>query len=517
MVGFLSILSSMDRRTFPWAVFLVFLLAITLPYLLARTASDTDTCFNGFLMNPSDGYSYLAKIEQGRNGSWLFQLPFTSNPNTGAPLFLYYLFLGHVSRLFGLSALAVIHIARVFNAIILFIVLWICTHYFSRKSHQMKIAALMLGGGMGWLILPWVSTPSDFWVAEGYPFLASFTNPHFPLAIALIAAMMILWKNSNLRCRLGIFLLGGVLLSIIQPFGVVIVALTLGLDWVFHLIRNKEISRTKAANLLAFCVGGVPYSIYLLIIIYSDPVLAEWNRQNVTPSPAFIDLFLSFSPGLLVILIGAFYAIKKKIVLDYVLVFWSIFTIGLSFIPFNLQRRFLLSGYIPVTLLALNILDLYSGRFSRIVSLVRNAFLPVVVLTPVLILIISYTGISTNNSQIYIDSCKDISNGASWLKQNAQQKSTVLSDAQTGLYLPAMADVRVVYGHPFETPKADERKNKVDQCFLNGNIEVCNQLISTENIDFVWLNQRNTDELLEYFGMFRKVFSSVSVNIYAID
>ncbi len=517
MVGFLSILSSMDRRTFPWAVFLVFLLAITIPYLLAWESSDADACFNGFLMNPSDGYSYLAKIEQGRNGSWLFQLPFTSDPNTGAPLFLYYLFLGHVARLFDLSALAVIHIARVFNAIILFIVLWISTLHFSRKLHQWKFAALMLGGGMGWLILPWVSTPSDFWVAEGYPFLASFTNPHFPLAIALIAAMMSLWKNSNLRFRLGIFLLGGLLLSIIQPFGMVIVGMTLGLDWVFHLIRNKEISRTKAGNLLAFSVGGVPYSIYLLVIIYRDPVLAEWNRQNITPSPAFIDLFLSFSPGLLVILFGTIYAIKKKIALDSVLVFWGIFTIGLSFMPFNLQRRFLLSGYIPVTLLALNLLDLFSGRFSRLVSLVRNAYLPVVVLTPLLILIISSTGILTKNLLIYIDSCKEFSDGASWIKQNAPRSSIVLSDAQTGLYLPALANVRVVYGHPFETPNADERKNEVDQCFLNGNTQVCNQIIRTEKIDFVWLNQRNSDEIKEYFGMYRKVFSSVSVNIYAID
>jgi len=141
------------------------------------------------------------------------------------------------------------------------------------------------------------------------------------------------------------------LLSIIQPFGVVIVAMTLGMDWIFRIIKQKRILGTGLPNLLAFIGGGLPYSIYLLILINRDPVLAEWNRQNVTPSPEFFDLLVSFSPGLLVIIAEVIYAIKKKIVLDPILVIWVIVTIGLSFIPFNLQRRFLLSGYIPFTLL----------------------------------------------------------------------------------------------------------------------------------------------------------------------
>ena len=42
---------------------------ITLPYLLAYRAGGSESYFAGFLLNPIDGQSYLAKMQQGCRGS----------------------------------------------------------------------------------------------------------------------------------------------------------------------------------------------------------------------------------------------------------------------------------------------------------------------------------------------------------------------------------------------------------------------------------------------------------------
>ena len=74
-----------------WVVTVVFLVILTLPYLLAWAAAGSDWVFVGFLINPLDGNSYFAKMQQGAAGEWLFRLPFTAEPGEGSFLFIFYL------------------------------------------------------------------------------------------------------------------------------------------------------------------------------------------------------------------------------------------------------------------------------------------------------------------------------------------------------------------------------------------------------------------------------------------
>jgi len=60
-----------------------------LPYLLAWRWAPEGTRFAGFLLNPIDGFSYLAKMRQGADGGWLFRLPYASDPGDGVLLFIY--------------------------------------------------------------------------------------------------------------------------------------------------------------------------------------------------------------------------------------------------------------------------------------------------------------------------------------------------------------------------------------------------------------------------------------------
>jgi signal peptidase I len=65
-----------------------------IPYVISNSMVDPDSMFSGFLLNPVDGFSYLAKMQQGSSGDWLFHLPYAAEPGEGALLFIYYIHLG---------------------------------------------------------------------------------------------------------------------------------------------------------------------------------------------------------------------------------------------------------------------------------------------------------------------------------------------------------------------------------------------------------------------------------------
>ncbi len=57
---------------------------ITIPYVYAFQAGSAEFDFGGFLINPTDGHSYLAKMQLGFQGGWKFALPYTAEPGEGA-------------------------------------------------------------------------------------------------------------------------------------------------------------------------------------------------------------------------------------------------------------------------------------------------------------------------------------------------------------------------------------------------------------------------------------------------
>ena len=85
------------RWALAWAG--VILAVSCVPYLIAWAATPSGYQFGGILVNPFDGYSYLAKMRQGWLGSWQFHLTYTPEPHEGAYVFLFYLALGHVAEL----------------------------------------------------------------------------------------------------------------------------------------------------------------------------------------------------------------------------------------------------------------------------------------------------------------------------------------------------------------------------------------------------------------------------------
>jgi hypothetical protein len=76
------------------------------------------------VINSQDLYTYLSYIEQSKQGSWLLQNLYTTEPQTGTLVRPSYVLIGKFAHIFNLTSLAAYHVARVFFSIIFCAVLY---------------------------------------------------------------------------------------------------------------------------------------------------------------------------------------------------------------------------------------------------------------------------------------------------------------------------------------------------------------------------------------------------------
>ncbi len=468
----------MSKKTFLLCL-IGFLLLISLPYLIAWLAGGERYVFGGFLVNPIDGNSYLAKMQEGIQGSWKFTLPYTSEVSRGEFIFLFYLFLGHLARISHTSAVIIFHIMRILAATwMVFELKKLFERSFPDSPIAMTIGFIwaLFGAGMGWLLLPTHVIPSDFWVAEGYPFLSAFVNPHFPLSIALLLSIL---RNSEGKPKIlavSIVFLFSLILAIIFPFGIVVGGIILLSRTVWEVIRKQY---SAIPFMAAFGIGGAPYVLYQYLITQNNPALFQWNLQNLTPAPAIWDLFLSFSPALILALIGIWSVIKKRQAFQFrTCLIWLIGSVILIYLPFNLQRRFIFGLYIPTVILAVYALN-QMLKNAKAHKLINNICGAASVLTNILILLIAFSGIVGKSDQYY--TTKGEYEAFHWISDNTTKETIILASPGSGLLIPAQTGRRVIYGHPFETIDAVEKEQMLTD-FWGG------QFTNHEEIDFITEN-----------------------------
>lgn len=493
----------------------VALLCWTLPYLAGWLSAGDTHQFLGFLLNPIDGNSYLAKMQLGRMGDWRFTLPYTAHPGEGAYLFLFYIALGHLARLLSLPLIVVFHAARILAAMFMLWAIWRFLQIIFRQEAVLIPSAFMLvtfGSGMGWLFSPLLGVTSDFWVAEAYPFLSGYVNPHFPLGIGLIMLILIqTYQTMSWKLKLSL-LLEGILLSIIMPFGIVVLAVILvgRIFWYGWHVKKWQV---ELAIWPLLAGGG--FLLYQFIAIQTDPVLSQWNSQNITVSPPLWDYLVSFSPVLLLAVIGIIRLGKGDKPSEWRLVMgWMVLGTVLILIPFSLQRRFLLAYYIPLALLAV----LYLGHLkpSR-----RKWIFPLLLILSIgsngVVMMTGFLGIQTRNVQLFIT--RDEADGFAWLDKVATERSLVLSSPQTGNILPALTTLRVIYGHPFETTRAEDEKKFVEGVFQSENSEAIaiEQLIQRQ-VAYVFYGPREKEfGYPEFLKRLPVVYENKTVTVYQLN
>jgi hypothetical protein len=465
-----------------------FIIVINLLLLIyGYLAAGPDRVFGGLLYNTIDGQSYFVKMKEGLNGNWRFTLAYSCEKSQGAYVFLYYLFLGHLTRWFGLTIPIVFHLARLINCGLLVFAL---ARLLSRVIPDERWAAralwlTCLGSGMGYVALLFGTLSDNERVAEAYPFLSIFGNPHFTLGMAIFVAIVIClmekdtWKTALAAGGLAL------VLAVVQPFMIVSMVMVSVLYAAWKVLREHRLD--FRVPILSGLGGGL-YLLYQYWALTTDPVLAEWTAQNVTPSPAWWDFILCLLPGLLFCLLAVFRRKRLAFQPHPVMIIWLVSLIVLVYTPFALQRRFMAGIYIPLVALAFLGVTAFLEK-SRLTRWFHNLIWALSLPGAIIFLLLPIYGISTRNEAFFLT--RGERDALTWLNESGKSGSLVMAGPSMGLFIPTYTQDCVFYGHPFETLNQEANELIVTNMYngVYGSSEAL-QYLSNKGVDYVLFGPR---------------------------
>jgi hypothetical protein len=491
--------AQITRQEWRWvAVWIAVALIVTsVPYLVGWLRSTPDRVFGGFAFAIEDGYSYLAKMKQGAEGLWLFQLPYTSEPHTPTLFYLFHLLLGKFSALTGLSTPLVYHLARVVFDAILLVVIYRFIAMFTAWRPVRRIAFLLiiLSGGLGWLLIlleqvNWLdSAPIDLISPEAYTFLILYGFPHLALARTLLLLGLIIWwskpardnQKSKIKNQKWIwaglcwFGMGWLVPFYVAVIGAIVIVGLLAEAIVARKIDWREVGRATLAGLIAS-----PPLIYTFVILAIDPIWQVWADQLVILSPHPLHYVLGYALVGLLAIIGIVKTWRRRVI-DPKLIGWLIAVPFLIYIPFSSQRRLIESWQIPLAFCAaIGLVYVVFPAWSRsrfVKRLTRRRRYTVHGLRSWLLAGILLLSATTYALMLIEQTMRMIArvelgfrDGAElaalrWLDQRVTYDDVILSSYNTGNFLPVMVDAKAFLGHGPETAFSDEKRGLVQQFY----------------------------------------------------
>jgi hypothetical protein len=510
-----------NRRIALLAAVLTALLT-TIPYLISTQLAPGASRFSGFLINPVDGFSYLAKMRQGMEGNWTFLLPYASVQGPRSFLFVYYILLGHLSRLLSIEPILTYHLARFLAAVIMFYLGYLVAELLCSHRHIRRFAySLMLfSSGLGWLALGIQQLQSsDMLIPESIPFLVAYSNPHFPLAAAAIlsAIYAILVRGWKRWQRLIMALISGFVLGAVLPFSYVsLLGVLVGgivfegwIVWRFRRVQQEWINMWLVLG--GSVIGALPWMIYDFWLSETHPILSAWNSQNLTLSPRVDAYLIGFAPLVFFSAIAVIRVQPWKNPAGRLMIAWIISGALLLYAPVDFQRRLSLGLAFPLCILAAwgwGAIGMKPER-RRLLAVLVIALMST---TNLLVISAGLSGVSeANPAVIYRENELE---SYRWIAEHVPVGSLVLAGERTGNRIPAFASVRVLYGHPFETPDALEQLEEIS--FLYGEQA---SLDSLHGAGISWVYRGNEESLTgdpAWLDLLTVRWSRGSVTIYEV-
>jgi len=501
-----------------WATIasVILVMASTLPYLIAYLTTPADLFYTGFLSNPVDGNTYLAKMQQGLRGEWLCRLAYTAEPHQGEFLFTYYVLLGHVARWTRLPLIVVFHLARVINGFALLLVLYYVAAHFVDEVLERRFAFVIasLGSGLGWLLALGEGMTVDLWVPEGYVFYSLYVNPHFPLAMAVMVLTLLWsvtpWGKAGVDWqRLIALALCAAILGVVQPFCLLTVGAVLLVYAIVRWGRSHRPPWREIASGAVIGAAGLPLAINDYLVSARNPAFASWSEQNQTLSPPPWDYAAGYGVVLLLALVGLWKAARQRRDKDVLLTLWVVCTAVLLYAPLRLQRRLAMGLIVPLGMLATMGWYALPRRCRRQRWLVWAG----ASLTHIFLIGVSLVGALTRHEALFVTG--DERAALDWLAAQAAPDALVIAAPQTGLYIPAWTGRRVFYGHRFETANAQVRQRQLIAFFESGE-----RSLLRERPDYLFYGPRErvlSGEEWQPDPSWKLAFRQGDVSVYAIS
>ncbi|RMG82385.1 MAG: hypothetical protein D6712_14705 [Chloroflexi bacterium] len=450
--------------------------------------------FMGVLHDYRNGAALLAKMQQGSQGQWLTQFHHTPEPHVGAIVQILYTALGQLTRFIGISPIVIFHVARVGASFLMYIALYqlaasIWSHIRTRRLFFV-IASLGAGFGWVWFFLTNDANIPDLNMPQMFVFYSTFINIHYPLAIAavsILAAIMIVALRPGMEESptlqnggLMAFLLGIALAFLypeaLVPFGVVLLILSVRMwlkrrRWVTHEWRWS----------LWILLPPLPIIAYDLLTIITNPAMAEWNSQNVSPAPNPFGLLLAFGIPLIFAAPGIYRAIRRfEPDGDQFMLLWLLAMLVAIYLPGTVQARFGLGLIIPIAYFATRALVDFWLPVMKLRPLIVVALIPIMAGSQLFSLFFPVVPLVVGRPQdargLLLE--RDYLAMFEWLDTQIRRDDVVvLTSPNVGIWLPVWTNARAVYGHPVETFDADVKRRAVVHWYQEAANETCLPLL----------------------------------------
>jgi hypothetical protein len=446
--------------------------AVTLlPYIYAYATTPSGKVFNGFFFIADDAATYISKMREGAEGAWGWSDRYITTP-VARPvvLFLFYIAWGKLAALLHLPLVAAYHLARLSGAVALvYAARALARAVLPEASRGLAVLIALLGSGAGYLLLVFNSLLGsgvvlgsrlealDLHLPELSAIYSVIAIPHFAWAAALMAMSVIQLMAIARAPDRGAVVRPVVLASIalvalclIHPQMLFVLAPLAGLY--LAMVRPSPLAWLATAVPFLVCL---PLLVYFLSVLDGDPVIVAWSHQWKHQAPGFVSLVF----GLGLPLAFAVYAIARgahrhspELAL---MAAWLLLVVALLYIPnpVNIQRRLIDGLYLPEAMLAAVGVGMLAEGWRRRRARRRLVFSVVAVsaVSSLVVIGLAFRFAAVREPIIYIDQGE--MDAFTWL---AGQRGTgtppgVLSEAETGLYIPEMAGLRVYVGHYSET------------------------------------------------------------------
>ncbi len=475
---------SRNLPTWFWGWSAALLAAAALPYLLAWALTPNGYQFTGMLVNPQDGYSYVAKIRLAAEGGWSGWsgwsgwLPYAIHAYGDAPIYPQYVLLGKVSAVTGAPPVLVYHGARVAAAAFLLAMTLLLLNQLIKSEEARKTAFIFaaVGGGLTWLTVPFGALGSDVTIPESTTFGGSFANPHFPMAtglLFLVAAVALRGPLSSPRLAFT-GLLANLAAIAMQPF-LWVTQVAVGGVWAALMIgKGRTTPSAVLARWLSAALLLAPSALLLLLMaraLYGDPVLAQWSTQNVTLSPPPATYLIGYGALLPPALAGLWTLWRTPHEAGCTpraglfVIAWAVAGCALLYAPAPFQRRLSEGLQLPIAVLAA------AGIHGTLLAALGEAWrrrtrLLVTAIGCASIFWLTYTSVAGAlllRDGFYLSD--DDAAALTWLADNALRDDLLLAAPVIGNVAPVYGPARVYWGHPYETPTAALREAAVHRFY----------------------------------------------------
>lgn len=536
-----DLIKSISRKEWVTVIFLALLMVFitAVPYLYGYFTTPDDMVYTGIHhLTPGDTNVQLSMIEQVKQGDNVFINLYTSEPQARVYINPVWLPIGWLAKIFNLSSLLAMHLARSFLIVVFIFVMYLFLTYFfpSSKKRKWALVLILFASGLGVFFNPFLfdvsniyEHPTDIWIPESITFLTLYHLPHLIASLTLIILifllMLLAFENNKLRYSIGAGV-AGLFLLWFHPFNGPTIYLVLATYLLILFLWQRKIYWSYVKHYIILCVIPVPAVLYLFLMNRLDWVIHNWSAQNILPSPSVWMYLIGYGFLLLLALIGVWITLKKPENKRLFLISWFISSALLLYIPLSFQRRMSEGLHIPLAIFAVISIFYFIEMLDKKEK--KNS-LKVYAFVMVLVIFLPLTNIQILGQDIFMYNAKktlpyylysEEVEGMRWLKNNLAKEDVVLSSYYMGNYIPAYSGRIVWIGHGPQTINLIH-KEELSQWFWQDNSELERKynFLKDENIDYVFYS-RKEKEIGNYDpgtkNYFRQVFSNSQVKIYKV-